>query len=126
MNTDSAERGSGTVLGAALALVLITLLAALMMVVQAAVGAGRTAAAADLAALAAADAARGLTTGDPCSIARTVTAKNDVELIECNVVNGVIVDITTGLQLPPPWGRATGRSRAGPPPEGRGLPPQLE
>lgn len=115
MGHESNERGSGTVLGATLALVLITLLAAIMVVVQAAVGASRTAAAADLAALAAADAARGLTTGDPCSIARTVAARNDVELTACNVVNGVIVDITTSLQLPPPWGQAIGRSRAGPP-----------
>lgn len=114
---DSKERGSGTVLGAGLALVLIILLAALMVVVQAAVGASRTAAAADLAALAAADAARGLTPGDPCRIAGTVAAENEVELIECQVIDGVIVDITTSLELPPPWGKATGRSRAGPPPD---------
>lgn len=112
---DHRERGSGTVLGAGLALVLITLLAALMVVVQAAVGASRTAAAADLAALAAADAARGLTTGDPCTIARAVTEKNDVQLVDCQVVGGVMVDIKTSLKLPPPWGKATGRARAGPP-----------
>lgn len=114
---ESLERGSGTVLGAGLALVLITLLAALMLVVQAAVGASRTAAAADLAALAAADAARGLTTGDPCGIARAVAEENGVELIDCEVIDGVMVDTRTSLELPPPWGRATGRSRAGPPPD---------
>lgn len=114
---DPGERGSGTILGAGLALVLITLLAALLVVVQAAVGASRTAAAADLAALAAADAARGLTTGEPCGIARAVAEENDVELVDCRVVDGVIVDITTSLKLPPPWGEAIGRSRAGPPPD---------
>lgn len=114
---ESPERGSGTVLGAGLALVLITLLAALMLVVQVAVGASRTAAAADLAALAAADAARGLTTGDPCRIARAVAEENEVELVGCQITDGVIVDIKTSLKLPPPWGKATGRSRAGPPPD---------
>lgn len=103
-------------MGAALALVLITLTLALLIMVQAALAAGRAGSGADLAALAAADAARGLTTGRPCDVAAAVAAENDVRLETCQVVGGgVIVDVATSVPLPPPWGEATGRSRAGPP-----------
>lgn len=110
------EEGSGTIMGAGLALVLITLTVAVLVVVQVVVGAGRAASAADLAALAAADAARGLTSGRPCDVAAAVADRNDVDLDSCQVVGGgVIVDVTTSVDLPRPWGEATGRSRAGPP-----------
>lgn len=118
MVTGTKEDGSGTVMGAGLALVLVTLIVALLVLVQVVVAAGRAASGADLAALAAADAARGLTTGRPCAVAAAAAAENDVRLDSCQVVGGgIIVDVTTSVQLPPPWGEATGRARAGPPQE---------
>lgn len=110
------QRGSGTVLGAGLAMVMILLLAGLLLVAQVAVAASRAAGAADLAALAAADAARGLTSGNPCEVAEAVSRQNGASLSSCSITGEEIADIVTSVALPPPWGKATGRSRAGPPP----------
>ncbi len=112
------DRGAGTVLMAGMATVLLILLAALLLIVQAAVGASRAATAADLAALAGADAARELIPGQPCGVAADVVARHHCVLISC-ILEGTdqdIVEITTSLDLPGPWGAAEGHSRAGPPP----------
>ncbi len=112
------ERGAGTVLMAGMATVLLMLLAALLLIVQAAVGASRAATAADLAALAGADAARELIPGQPCRVAADVAIRHHCVLVSC-IIEGAdqdIVEITTSIDLPGPWGDAEGHARAGPPP----------
>lgn len=124
------ERGSGTALGVGLGMVLILVLAAGVVLIQATTAAGRAASAADLAALAAADAARGIREGEPCLLAAQVADRNGAELQSCSRKGaaGEIVDITTTVNVPAllRWtaahaagqdsAHAVGRSRAGPPP----------
>ncbi|WP_233913045.1 Rv3654c family TadE-like protein [Arthrobacter polaris] len=69
------EEGSGTVLVAGLALAMLLLMAMVLGLGQAAVAAAKAATAADLAALAAADAYRGIVPGDPCQLAADVSAR---------------------------------------------------
>ncbi|MCZ2401796.1 flp pilus-assembly TadE/G-like family protein [Paenarthrobacter sp. Z7-10] len=116
--TAGRERGSGTVLAVGVICVLLSMLAALLLITQAAVAASRAATAADLAALAGADAARDLISGEPCTVAASVVAQHRAALVSC-IVGGHerdIVDISTRVDLPPPWGAAKGHARAGPPP----------
>ncbi|WP_347108363.1 Rv3654c family TadE-like protein [Paenarthrobacter sp. S56] len=110
------ERGSGTVLALALVAVVGVLLVALMLLAQAGVMASRAASASDLAALAGADAARGLTTGEPCAVAAQVAEHHEAHLTSCAVKQGGVVDVSAELSGPFQYGTATGRSRAGPPP----------
>ncbi|WP_312856742.1 Rv3654c family TadE-like protein [Arthrobacter mobilis] len=119
------QQGAGTVLAAGLALVLCMMLAALAGVVQAGLASARAGKAADLAALAAADAARGLVEGEPCTLAARVAGEQDAQLRGCrrSGTGGVVVDVDTAVPLPAVWGlftaghaEAAGRARAGPPP----------
>jgi secretion/DNA translocation related TadE-like protein len=110
------ERGSGTILSLGLVAVLGVLLASLLLLAQAGVMASRAATAADLSALAAADAARGLTSGRPCSVAATVAAEHGARVTDCGTTGGGIVEVGTELLQPFLFGPATGRARAGPPP----------
>lgn len=109
------ERGSGTILSLGLVAVLGVLLVGLLLLAQAGVMASRAATAADLSALAAADAARGLTSGEPCSVASSVAAEHGARLTGCKSTGGEIVEVTTELLQPFLFGPATGRARAGPP-----------
>jgi len=115
INVDS-ERGSGTVLALALGAVVIALLLGLLLLAQAGVMASRAASAADLAALAGADAARGLTSGEPCAVAESVVGQHHVTLASCVVTGGEIVEVVTELAYPFNVGVASGHARAGPPP----------
>ncbi|WP_246018742.1 Rv3654c family TadE-like protein [Arthrobacter crusticola] len=121
------ERGSGTVLMAGLAAALILLLAALVLLVQGAVGGARAAAAADLAALAGADAARGLRNGDPCDVARVTARRHRAELVGCfrSGPGGVIVTVRTSVPVPGVLPEATGAARAGPPQQRARPPPRV-
>jgi secretion/DNA translocation related TadE-like protein len=110
------ERGSGTILAAALGLVVMTAMALVLLLAQSAVMASRAASAADLAALAAADAARGLTAGDPCAIAADVAARHSARLTGCAEGTGETVEVRTELEARTLAGAATGHARAGPPP----------
>ncbi|GAB2737252.1 Rv3654c family TadE-like protein [Arthrobacter bambusae] len=110
------EHGSGTVLAVALGLVVMICLAAGLTLSQAMAMAHRAASAADLAALAGADAARGLTAGDPCVVASETAARHGASLSACTVGGDGIVEIRTELDRAAVFGTATGRSRAGPPP----------
>jgi len=113
------EGGSGTVLAVGLALVLVFLMAGIVLLVQAQVAGGRAATAADLAALAGADAARGLAVGDPCRVAADVVARHNAQLASCTIEGqpGTIVEVRTAIAVPGlPW-QARGRARAGPPPD---------
>ena len=114
------DRGSGTVHVLTLAMVLGVLLVAVLLLAQAGIATHRAGKAADLAALAAADTARGLVAGDPCAVAERVARANGAELVRCALVEPerVVVDVRTVVRLDGPlaqWGSASGVSRAGPP-----------
>lgn len=113
---DSRERGSGTVLAAGLALVVIMAMTLLLLLAQSAVMASRAAAAADLAALAGADALRGITDGDPCAVAAEVAARHAATLSSCSEGEGSTLEVRTELTARSILGAASGRARAGPPP----------
>lgn len=113
---DHPERGSGTVLAAGLALVVIMAMALMLLFGQSAVMASRAAAAADLAALAAADALRGITSGDPCTVAADVASRHAAALASCTEGAGRTVMVRTELNARTLLGAATGQARAGPPP----------
>lgn len=110
------ERGSGTVLAAGLALVVMTAMVLMLLLAQSAVLSSRAASAADLAALAAADALRGVTHGEPCTIASQVAARHGAAVLGCTEGAGQTVEVRTELMERTVFGAATGRSRAGPPP----------
>jgi secretion/DNA translocation related TadE-like protein len=113
---DHPERGSGTVLAAGLALVVIMATALMLMLAQSSVMASRAAAAADLAALAAADALRGLTSGEPCVVAADVAVRHDASLVSCTEGPGQTIEVRTELLARTVLGAASGQARAGPPP----------
>ena len=113
---DGFERGSGTVLAAGLALVLMTAMAVMLLLAQSAVLASRAAASADLAALAAADALRGITTGEPCAVASEVASRHAAAVLTCSEGPGQTVEVRTELDERSLLGAATGHARAGPPP----------
>ena len=110
------ERGSGTVLAVGLALTVMAAMAIALLFAQAAVFAGRAASAADLAALAAADALRGLSEGDPCTVAMEVAVRHGATLVSCVEGAGQTVEVRTELVERSLAGPATGHARAGPPP----------
>ncbi|RJN33193.1 hypothetical protein D3250_01720 [Nesterenkonia natronophila] len=120
------ERGSGTIVALGLIAALMTLLA--LVVILGAASAAKTQAgrASDLAALAAADTARGLNSGDPCTVAEQVAQRNGSMLAECTVGGEFPTEVTVTVArevesalLPDalPLGplTATVSSRAGPP-----------
>lgn len=121
MNRWRAEPGNGTVLG--LLLVAVSLLAAgcILLLLAASHAAIRAGSAADLAALAAADAARGLRAGDPCTVAAELSTANGARLRDCRVEGSgdtvrlrVSVEVGfgfAGLRLH----EASASARAGPP-----------
>ncbi|MFI7482239.1 Rv3654c family TadE-like protein [Kocuria sp. M1R5S2] len=117
------DRGSGSVHALTLAMVLGVLLLAVLLLAQAGIAASRAGRAADLAALAAADTARGLVAGEPCAAARRAASDNGAQLELCRLVPPelVVVDVRTSVALGgplAPFGPALGVSRAGPPPVG--------
>ncbi|GED09973.1 Rv3654c family TadE-like protein [Cellulosimicrobium cellulans] len=112
-----AERGAGTVLvlGVVAAVLVLALGLAALAHAQAARGAAQTGA--DLAALAAAAAARD--GWDPCGRAREVAARNAVSVTACGEQDGGVVRVdvasTTGVTvLGVTLGRASAAARAGP------------
>lgn len=117
---EDAERGSNTVTSLGLVCVLLVLgltLAGLVGVVSAN---HRAATAADLAALAGADAARGLSSGQPCTVAAAVAGRNGAILAGCALPSELsgTVDIRVTIPIEGPFaflGSAEGLSRAGPP-----------
>lgn len=112
------ERGAGTVLMGALALLTLVLVAAAALLLQAASAASKAATAADLAALAAADTARGLSSGDPCAAAATVADQHGAVVADCEIGAtgpGTAV-IRVSVDVPGVLPDAVGAARAGPPP----------
>ena len=110
------ERGSATVWVVALAGVLAAIGVAAVLVGAAVVGRHRATAAADLAALAAAEHA---VRGDPgaCAAAGEVAGANGARLTACTVGGGAVVEVAVEVPVrlgPLGVSRAGGRARAGP------------
>ena len=108
-----AERGSAAaamVMAIAAAIVAITLIAGFAGAAQARANAHG---AADLAALSAADARRGLIAGSPCRIATTVAEVNGASLTGCTIT-GDDAEVTVRVEFLGALG-VVARSRAGPP-----------
>ena len=111
------EEGSGTVL----ALTIIAALLVLTVVVAGLIGVvsanRRASAAADLSALAAADAYRGLTEGDPCAVAADLAERHGAHLESCTFPDRPeTVEVTVAVPVAGPMGAlgpARVRARAG-------------
>lgn len=116
--SDPGARGD---LGAGTVTVLASVGTALVLLVGAlglgttAVSAARAGAAADLAALSAADAFRGLHPADPCALADQTVARHGASLTQCELQEGGTVLVSVSLPTALPW-PAEGIARAGPPP----------
>lgn len=111
------ESGAGTALMTGVALAALLLLSVVVLFAQASVAASRAATAADLSALAGADAARGLRDGSPCAVAAEVASLQDARLTGCSIEgeSGHIVQVSTEVDSMPALPPATGQARAGPP-----------
>lgn len=111
------EEGSGTVL----ALTIIAALLVLTVVIAGLIGVvsanRRASAAADLSALAAADAYRGLTEGDPCAVASELAERHGAHLESCTFPDRPeTVEVTVAVPVAGPMGvlgPARVRARAG-------------
>ena len=111
------EEGSGTVL----ALTIIAVLLVLTVVIAGLIGVvsanRRASAAADLSALAAADAYRGLTEGDPCAVAADLAERHGAHLESCTFPDRPeTVEVTVAVPVAGPMGMlgpARVRARAG-------------
>ncbi|GAA4372961.1 Rv3654c family TadE-like protein [Paeniglutamicibacter cryotolerans] len=117
-----AEHGAGTALVAGLVALILMGIVAVLAVGAAAEAGARAGTAADLAALAGADAARGITAGEPCSVAAATAVRNGARIAGCrrSGAGGSIVEVSVLVS----WGGAfsglgelhgTSRARAGPP-----------
>ncbi|KIS26386.1 hypothetical protein TV39_17000 [Arthrobacter sp. SPG23] len=91
-------------------------MALVLLLAQSAVMASRAASAADLAALAAADALRGISQGVPCSVAADVAGRQGAKITSCSEGGNDTVEVRTELLNRSMVGAATGHARAGPPP----------
>lgn len=111
------EEGSGTVL----ALTIIAALLVVTVVITGLIGVvsanRRASAAADLSALAAADAYRGLTEGDPCAVAADLAERHGAQLESCTFPDRPeTVEVTVAVPVAGPMGMlgpARVRARAG-------------
>ncbi len=121
------DRGAGTVMSIGICLALLGAAVAGLLMVQASVAAVRAATAADLAALAGADALRGLEPlsgeagtgagmGDGCAAARKTAARNEARLTSCTAdrERGTVT-VEAEVRTPALPAPATARARAGPP-----------
>ena len=92
------ERGAGTVVALGLGLAVVAVLLLVMPVYAALATRHSVVAAADAAALAAADTASGLVPGHPCANADRVVAANGGELAACEV-DGLVVTVTVSRRI---------------------------
>ena len=119
-----AEAGNGTVLMIAVVFLAFFALVVVLMLSAAGHAASKAATAADLAALAGADAARLLIPGEPCAVAGQTARTNHAIVTECSRqgTSGEIVKIAVKVPVAmvgwlPPFGHAVAVARAGPPPQ---------
>lgn len=106
------EEGSATVVAVGVVAGTLLVTSAVLAGCAGVVGHQRAVAAADAAALAAADTASGLLPGDPCGEAARVASANSATLPSCTVEDGValvVAEIAVGPIV------LSARSRAGPP-----------
>ncbi|MDO4917878.1 MAG: flp pilus-assembly TadE/G-like family protein [Rothia sp. (in: high G+C Gram-positive bacteria)] len=116
----SNERGSGTVMSLGIIAVLLILAVAVAGLIGALAANHRALSAADLSALAAADAARGLRSGEPCEVAAQVARQNKAELVNCvaPAQHSGTIDVRVNCKISGPFaalGPAEAGARAGPP-----------
>lgn len=109
------ELGAGTVTVLASVGAALVLLVGALGLGTAAVSAARAGAAADLAALSAADAFRGLHPADPCALAEQTALRHGAAVTQCELQEGGTVLVSLSLSTALPW-PAEGTARAGPPP----------
>lgn len=116
---EKSEEGSGTVLAVGIVAALLILAVVIVGFAGVSVANRRAAQAADLSALAAADALRGITPGDPCEVAAHVAHDNNAKLLGCALADRPeTVDIRVSSAVHGPFaflGDAHGTSRAGAP-----------
>lgn len=107
------DDGASTAMMLTIFAALMLLLAGVLTLIQVHVAASRAAVAADLAALSAADAARGLMIGEPCALAESTVIEHGATMTSCSIADPGVAHIQ--VQLPVPIGLdATAESRAGP------------
>lgn len=107
------DDGASTAMMLTVFAALMLLLAAALTLVQVHVAASRAAVAADLAALAAADAARGLMMGEPCALAAQTVDAHGAAMTDCQIADPGVAHIQVQIQAPVGF-TATAESRAGP------------
>lgn len=92
---------------------LMVLLAATLTLIQVQIAASRAAVAADLAALSAADAARGLMVGEPCALAASTVTAHGATMESCDISSPGVAHVQVSVASPIGL-NATAESRAGP------------
>lgn len=111
------EEGSGTVLALAIIAALLVLTVVIVGLIGVVSANRRASAAADLSALAAADAYRGLTEGDPCAVAVDLAERHGAHLESCTFPDRPeTVEVTVAVPVAGPMGvlgPARVRARAG-------------
>ena len=105
------DRGAGTILAISILIIFFALFAASSLVSTHLLGFTRLQAATDSIALASADALRGVSTGNPCIVAKDIASNSQVVLERCRIV-GFEVFIETSLETLGLVHKA--RARAGP------------
>ncbi len=107
------DAGASTAMILTVFAALMLLLAAALTLIQVHIAASRAAVAADLAALSAADAARGLMIGEPCALAASTVSAHGATMVACDISSPGVAYIE--VQVASPIGlAATAESRAGP------------
>lgn len=110
------DRGSSTILAVSLGAAALSLVTGLGLASQAFLAHAQADGTADLAAIAAADAMRGITPGDPCEIAQQTADHGGAKVIECITRADLgVAKVVTEVDLPPPLGRITATAVAGSP-----------
>lgn len=106
------ERGSGSVLAIGVLGAVVAVAVAVIPVGSILVAHQQASAAADAAALAAADTTSGRISGYPCEVAAAVATRNRATIAACEV-QGLIASVT--VVVPGRWGDVSVSARAGPP-----------
>lgn len=106
------ERGSATVLGIAMLACVVTVSSLMLTAGERGIQAIKLRSVADLSAVAAADALRGLNSGFPCATAEQVSTSNGFLLQECQVIES---DVLVRLRTKPASNPTTAGARAGSP-----------
>lgn len=107
------DTGASTAMMLTVFAALMLLLAGALTLLQVHVAASRAAVAADLAALSAADAARGLMLGEPCALAESTVTAHGATMTSCEINEPGVAHVEVHLAIPIGLD-ATAAARAGP------------